>query len=238
MIIDSDIQTLLEMMHKKKIEKDPGLRDMMGYIKKDLNRAITIKDFTEWCHKYPSVLTPLRMLQTHLRFQIIGPNFWTKMTEKRRSHPEMGKYDFLPQLQQRVIAQTKFFINQGNVDIVERKRQSRRGKGPNGDHRDNITRKQSLLVSYFQLSRYSLRQPRAQQVVPVAAKSTDNTEAGPAAVVEKPSLAPRRRRSSLMFGAKPVLIIKSEMPVDVVKGKKSGKTKKKELYKETAMSTK
>lgn len=229
---DSDIQNLLEQMHKKKLEKDPSLREMMGYIRKDLNREITIKDFTEWCQKHPSVLTPLRMLQTHLRFQIIGPNFWSKMTEQRRAHPEMGKYNFLPQLQKRVIKEVRFFLNQGEIDKDERERLKRRGKGPDGDQRDNITRKQSLLVSYFQLSRFSLRKPQTQKVVPVASDSGEVAAAGSAGEVQK-SGAPRRRRSSLLFGAKPVLIIQSEMPVDGRKEKKSGKSKKKEKYKET-----
>lgn len=209
----------------------------MGYIKKDLNRAISIKDFTEWCHKYPSVLTPLRMLQTHLRFQIIGPNFWTKMTEQRRSHPEMGKYDFLPQLQQRVIAQTRLFINQGTVDIAERKRLNRRGRGPDGDQRDNVTRKQSLLVAYFRLNRFSLRQARPQQVVPMGqiAEVGGPGDTGPEG--EKQHIVPRRRRSSVMFGAKPVLVIASEMPVDAAKSKKVGKKRKQDQYKESVAAT-
>ena len=153
-------------MHKKKIERDPALREMMNYVKKDLNRAVSLQEFTKWCQSNPSILTPLRILQIHLRFQIIGPNFWTKMTEQRRAHPEMGAMDYLPKLQKRVIAETKFFINQGLIDKDERRRMSRRGRGPNGDHRDNVTRKQSYLVNYFHLSRYSITRGMPNKVVP------------------------------------------------------------------------
>lgn len=266
-------------MHKKKIERDPALGVMMGYVKKDLNRAVSLPEFTKWCQANPSILTPLRMLQLHLRFQIIGPNFWTHMTEQRRAHPEMGAMDYLPKLQKRVIAETKFFINQGLIDKDERRRMSRRGKGPNGDHRDNVTRKQSFLVNYFQLSRYSIQRGAAGKVVPatpvlhpavaVAAPSSGTASSGsgseksptgagsskdrdrgkesekssppkadstvPAPIVSSAG-APRRRRSSLLFTQRPILLIKSEMPVEIKQKKSSSKKRKKEDYKEAIIT--
>jgi len=268
-------------MHKKKIEKDPALGVMMGYVKKDLNRAVSLPEFTKWCQSNPSILTPLRMLQLHLRFQIIGPNFWTHMTEQRRAHPEMGAMDYLPKLQKRVIAETKFFINQGIIDKDERRRMSRRGKGPDGDHRDNVTRKQSFLVNYFQLSRYSIQRGAAGKVVPAtpvlhpalgsgtapnsSAASGSGSEKAPAtsstkdkdrnkesekseknsppktdAAVPAPAAssvgAPRRRRSSLLFTQRPILLIKSEMPVEIKQKKSSSKKRKKEDYKEAIIA--
>lgn len=252
-------------MHKKKIERDPALGVMMGYVKKDLNRAVSLPEFTKWCQSNPSILTPLRMLQLHLRFQIIGPNFWEAMTEQRRAHPEMGAMDYLPKLQKRVIAETKFFINQGLIDKDERRRMSRRGRGPDGDHRDNTTRKQSFLVNYFQLSRYSIQRGAAGKVVPatpllhpvpgntVAAKpnnASGKSEPLPSGSkkdskeeeelpkpMATPSLAPRRRRSSLLFAQRPNLLIKSEMPVEPKPKKSSSKKKKKEVYQEAVAET-
>ena len=268
-------------MHKKKIERDPALGVMMGYVKKDLNRAVSLPEFTKWCQANPSILTPLRMLQLHLRFQIIGPNFWTQMTEQRRAHPEMGAMDYLPKLQKRVIAETKFFINQGLIDKDERRRMSRRGKGPNGDHRDNVTRKQSFLVNYFQLSRYSIQRGAAGKVVPAtpvlhpglatapnsSAASGSGSEKAPttagstkdkdrnnkesekseknsppkadspvAAPAASSAGAPRRRRSSLLFTQRPILLIKSEMPVEIKQKKSSSKKRKKEDYKEAVIA--
>lgn len=225
-------------MHKKKIDKDPGLTDMMTYLKRDLNRAVTIKDFTQWASKHTSVLSPLRMLQTHLRFQVIGPNFWSRMTEQRRGHPEMGKIDYLPRLQERVIRETKYFLTRGGELTEEMQRLRRRGRGPEGDTRDNIVRKQSLLVKYFALSRYSLRHPGPgpMQVAPEPSKSKKDSadsskqpQVSSSAKAESPGpeieVKPRRRRSSYMI-RRPALVIKAEMPQGVQK-KPSGAIKKK-----------
>jgi ribosomal protein S14 len=231
----------MESMHKKKIEKDPSMQEMMNYIKRDFSRAISLKDFTQWCHKYPSILTPLRMLQTHLRFQVIGPNFWTKMAEQRRAHPEQGRFDYIPQLQKRVIAETKFFLTRGQGTVEEMKRLRRRGRGPEGDTRDNITRKQSVLVKYFNLSRFSLRQPRGVAPAPGTADTPAGVDAGvyatesakgkaePAVPIAPPA---RRRRSSFLL-MRPVLVIKAEMPDAHVHKKSTGKKHKKEVYQES-----
>lgn len=222
-------------MHKKKIEKDPGLQDMMTHLKRDLNRSISIKDFTEWTTKHTSVLSPLRMLQTHLRFQIIGPDFWSKMTEQRRAHPEMGQIDYLPQLQARVIKETRFFLTRGLGNVENMKRLRRRGRGPEGDTRDNVVRKQSLLVKYFGLSRFSLRQPKGPMKVAPEMRTRLHDHRADAhaqqshpAEEEEPPPKPRRRRSSFLM-RRPALLIKAEMPEEVKK-KSTGKRKKKDAY--------
>jgi hypothetical protein len=230
-------------MHKKRIEKDPSMQEMMSYIKRDLSRAISLKEFTEWSHKHPSILTPLRMLQTHLRFQVIGPKFWTKMAEQRRAHPEQGRFDYIPQLQKRVIAETKFFLTRGLGTIAEMKRLRRRGRGPEGDTRDNITRKQSVLVKYFNLSRFSLHQPQAPRVAPApgSVEAADvpagvgpgryHTESAKGKIeAAVPAPAPARRRRSSYLILRPVLVIKAEMPEAHIHKKSRGKKHKKEMY--------
>ena len=238
-------------MHKKKIDRDPALRDMMGYLKRDLNRAIKMEDFTKWAHQHPSVLTPLRMLQTHLRFQIIGPNFWSKMTEQRRAHKEMGKFDYIPELQKRVIHETKLFLHKGEGDLLEKKRLARRGRGPNGDNRDNVIRKQSLLVRYFGLSRFSVSDtrsgggerklaqnkisPEGQQQHKHHHKHHEHTDHEEKEIgnenQNQSTSAPRRRRSSFLLGRRPVLVFKSEMP-DEPQKKATSKRQKKDKYQE------
>ena len=237
-------------MHKKKIDRDPALRDMMGYLKRDLNRAIKMEDFTKWAHQHPSVLTPLRMLQTHLRFQIIGPNFWSKMTEQRRAHKEMGKFDYIPELQKRVIHETKLFLNKGEGDLLEKKRLARRGRGPNGDNRDNVIRKQSLLVRYFGLSRFSVTNTRSgggerglaqNKILPEGQhqqykhhhKHNEHKDYEEKDIEgeRQQTIAPRRRRSSFLLGRRPVLVFKSEMP-DEPQKKSTSKKQKKDKYKE------
>lgn len=189
---------MLELIHKKPIEKDPSLQAMIGYLKKDLPRSFEIKEFTQWSQKNQSILTPLRMLQIHLRYQIIGPSFWEKMAENRRRHPEQGQLDYLPKLQKRVIAENRLFQNQGELDAAERRRLSRRGRGPNGDHRSEVARKESLLVSYFKLSRFSItsKSRNSKQVVPATADSNINS-----------ATRIRKRRSSSFLGAKPKLTV-------------------------------
>ena len=109
--IDTDIKDMFECIHKKKIERDPGLKGMLMQLKRDLNSAVKVKEFTEWAHQNSSILTPLRILQTHLRLKIVGTNFWFKKTEERRSHEERGSYIYIPQLRKRVITETNQFSN-------------------------------------------------------------------------------------------------------------------------------
>ena len=148
--IDTDIKDMFECIHKKKIERDPGLKGMLMQLKRDLNSAVKVKEFTEWAHQNSSILTPLRILQTHLRLKIVGTNFWLKKTEERRSHEERGNYEFIPQLRKRVITETNQFSNKLLDENQDKLRIARHtiNKGLN----NNLDkRKKSILVDYFNL---------------------------------------------------------------------------------------
>mmetsp|Transcript_4703 Transcript_4703/g.7681 ORF Transcript_4703/g.7681 Transcript_4703/m.7681 type:complete len:453 (+) Transcript_4703:91-1449(+) len=205
------VERIFEVMHKKKVEKDAALHDMMLEVKKDLRREINIQEFTEWCHHHPSVLSPLMMLQMHLRDQIIGPRFWQKMTKLRKEHPEQGLWDYLPKLQSRIIEQNEKFKAKGQLEEAERRRKSRRGKGTSGDHRDNVTRKQSLIMSYFAISRnsvlrsvsFSRKKRNKEAMADHEAQEKVEKKAEYDALVNPKARKPRQRRS--FHGKKPDL---------------------------------
>ena len=143
---------MFECIHKKKIERDPGLRGMLMQLKRDLNGAVKVKEFTEWTNQNPSILTPLRILQTHLRLKIVGTNFWLKKTEERRSHEERGSYEFTPQLRKRVITETKIFSDKLLDENQDKLRNARHTINKGLNNNNNLDkRKKSILVDYFNL---------------------------------------------------------------------------------------
>ncbi|KAJ1414477.1 hypothetical protein B484DRAFT_454803 [Ochromonadaceae sp. CCMP2298] len=62
----------------------------------------------------------------------------------------------MTKLQRRVVDQNRAFKSAKDQVEREKRRLSRRGLSPGGDHRGNVTRQESLLVNYFHISRTSL----------------------------------------------------------------------------------
>lgn len=143
------------MMHSKKIDKDPSIANVYAKMRKELGHTLTITDFTKWTAANPFVVAPVMMLQLHIRLQIIGEPFWAKLALQRKEHPEQGKLDYVKHLQTDIVSRNDVFRQRKLAEEIERRRLSRLGKGRMGDGRDNITRKQSLLLDYFNLKKRS-----------------------------------------------------------------------------------
>jgi hypothetical protein len=62
----------------------------------------------------------------------------------------------MTKLQRRVVDQNRAFKSAKDQVEREKRRLSRRGLSPGGDHRGKVTRQESLLVNYFHISRSSL----------------------------------------------------------------------------------
>ena len=181
--IDTDIKDIFECIHKKKIERDPGLKVMLMQLKRDLDGAVKVKEFTEWTNQNSSILTPLRILQTHLRLKIVGTNFWLKKTEERRSHEERGSYNYIPQLRNRVITETKQFSDKLDKEYQDKMRIVRGNKKLTNtndieyNNNTNHTRKKSILLDYFNLN---LPNSSENKIVPEDSLTTEpNSEISP-----------------------------------------------------------
>lgn len=148
---DGDVRELLEMMHCKKVDKDPALTAVYTKMRKELGNAFTIHEFNKWTAANPHVVSPVMMLQLHIRLQIIGETFWSKLALQRKQHPEQGQLDYVKKLQDFVIRKNDIFKEKLAMEEAERRRLSRLGRGRMGDCRDNVTRKQSVLLGYFNM---------------------------------------------------------------------------------------
>jgi hypothetical protein len=152
------------MMHNKKIDKDPSLHAVFTKMKKDLSAHLNINQFTRWTAANPYVTSPIMMLQLHIRLQIIGEPFWSKLTTLRKEHPEQGRLDYVKRLQEHVINENRLFQEkirqekERQIYILKMKR-----KGKLDDGRDNITRKQSVVLEYFNMKRLSQRWSRVHR---------------------------------------------------------------------------
>eukprot|EP01033_Poteriospumella_lacustris_P000138 gene138-88_t len=150
-LFDEDHSELLEMMHCKKIDKDPALTAVYNKMRKELGNAFTIHEFNKWTAANPHVVSPVMMLQLHIRLQIIGETFWSKLALQRKEHPEQGQLDYVKKLQDFVIRKNDIFKEKLAMEEAERRRMSRLGRGRMGDCRNNVTRKQSVLLGYFNM---------------------------------------------------------------------------------------
>lgn len=192
-------------MHKKSVEKDPSLKQLYTKLKSQYPRSIGIYDFVKWTSENPSVLSPLLMLQLHIRLQILGENFWKSYAEDRAENEEQSNPYYLKKLQKFVIDKNNKFKEKKLAVEREKKRLSRIGKGEAGDHRDNVTRKESIFLAYFNLKAISRRRLTSY----IQRDMKNDAEAAKI----------RRRRS---YAKKPKLVKKDKQE----KGNKSKKSKK------------
>jgi hypothetical protein len=152
------------MLHNKKIDKDPSLHAVFNKMKKDLSAHLNIVQFNKWTAANPSVTSPIMMLQLHIRLQIIGEPFWDKLTRARQDHPEQGKLDYVNRLQEFVINENRAFKEKMEHDAAKKqylKKMKKKGKMDDG--RDNITRKQSVVLEFFNMKRLSQRFSRVNR---------------------------------------------------------------------------
>lgn len=139
------------MMHSKKIDKDPALNGVFTKMRKELGNAFTIHEFNKWTAANPHVVSPVMMLQLHIRLQIIGESFWAKLAVERKQHPEQGKLDYIKNLQYTIISRKEAYKERLALKEAEKRRLARLGRGKQGDCRDNVTRKQSVLLGFFNM---------------------------------------------------------------------------------------
>lgn len=151
------------MMHCKKVDRDPALSAVYLRMRKELGNSFTIHEFNKWTAANPHVVTPIMMLQLHIRLQIIGEPFWAKLAVQRKEHPEQGQLDYVKKLQHAVIDKNEAFKERLAIEKAEQRRLARRGLGKMGDYRDNVTRKQSVLLSYFNMKSSDNKQRLGRQ---------------------------------------------------------------------------
>jgi hypothetical protein len=151
------VREILEMIHMKKIDKDPNLNGVFNQLRKDLANKLSMEEFNRWTAQNPSVVAPLKMLQLHIRLQIIGESFWTLKANERMKDPTQSRLSYVKDLQAYIVNKNKAFRDKQDQDEQERRRLSRIGKGRHGGMEGNIKRKESLLLKHFNLKRLSIR---------------------------------------------------------------------------------
>lgn len=159
--IVTDVRNILEVIHRKKVEKNSTLAVLFTKLKNEYPGEINLKDFCKWTAENPFIISPVLILQLHLRRQIIGEKFWAKLTEDRLEDPEMGDLGFIKRLQQNVIGKINEFKRKQEEAEREQERLRKRGRGPGADARDNISRKESKLLGFFHLRQPSKKNLRS-----------------------------------------------------------------------------
>lgn len=91
------------------------------------------------------------ILQLHLCTNIVGTGFWARQSQQRQKDPALAKVAFIKQLEKHVMEKKRQFMERKQAEENERKRLIRLGLGKKGDSRDNVIRKQSVLLGFFNL---------------------------------------------------------------------------------------
>lgn len=162
----TDVKAIMELMLKRKVDKDPALAAIFSKLRKDFPPDITLQEFVRFAAANPSIMHPLEMLQLHLRRKIIGEGFWNKLMADRRCSEEQSKMDYVKKLQANVLVHNEAFRRRELAEDAENKRLSRVGKGTKGDQRENMIRKESRLLSFFGMKKQQSRNTRSKKVVP------------------------------------------------------------------------
>ncbi len=159
------------MLHNRKIDKDPSLNSVFLQMKKELDNKISIHDFNRWTAANPSIVAPLVMLQLHIRLQIIGERFWIRLSNLRKDDAEQGQLDYVKHLQEYVTEKNRIFREKLEAEEAEQRRLSRIGRNvQHYNQKDNIARKESRLLGYFQMK----PSKRVTRVVPEQNVSKEN----------------------------------------------------------------
>eukprot|EP01035_Chromulina_nebulosa_P029635 gene29635-39303_t len=141
----SDARDIIEMLHRRKIDKDPSLATLYGSLAKICpDGYVELSVFSKWAKANLSFSSPLMILQLHLRTNIVGTAFWTRQSQQRQKDPAMAKVAFIKQLEKYVMEKKRQFMERKQAEENERKRLIRLGLGKKGDCRDNVIRKQSV----------------------------------------------------------------------------------------------
>lgn len=96
-------------------------------------------------------MSPLGMLQMYLQGVIIGQRFWERMKEARVNDPDMNDIKYVNKLITTVIDKKKEHHARLKEREEERQRLARLGMGREGDIRDNEQRRQSRVMSFFNM---------------------------------------------------------------------------------------
>lgn len=152
------------MMNKRKVDKDPVLGNYYQAFRKEYPPEVTLQHFLRFTKEHPSITSSLRMLQLHLRRQIIGEKFWAVLTTRRKEAETeaamegeyQGQLSYVKKLAARVVANKAAFHKRLLAEEAERKRLNRIGKGKEGDSREVILKQQSRLMSFFNLKKSRL----------------------------------------------------------------------------------
>jgi hypothetical protein len=140
-----DVRVVLEMLHNKKIDRDPAIFAIFNKMKRDLETKLSIYEFNKWTAANPSVVAPVLMLQLHLRLQIIGESFWSKLSKERSKHVEQSRLDYVHKLQIYVLEKNKLFQSKIMRELEQKKRET------TDKNKENIARKESALLGYFNM---------------------------------------------------------------------------------------
>jgi hypothetical protein len=141
----------------KKIDNDPNLHGVYNQLRKDLSHKLSIEEFNRWTAANPSVTAPLMMLQLHIRLQIIGEQFWVKLSDQRKQDPKQGKLNYVKDLQRQIVAKNKRFREKQQAEEKERHRLLRLEQGRHANSKDHVQRKESILLKHFHLRKMTIR---------------------------------------------------------------------------------
>lgn len=147
---DIDVKVILELMHHRKLETSSTLQALYDNMKKEFEIELSMLEFCKWTAANASVVTPVLMLQLKIRKQIIGENFWLKLTNARKQDSIKGKLEFVSKLRKIVHDKNEKYRQRLVENRINGLRVNSTEKLSAGSQ--NVKRKESFLLKAFNMA--------------------------------------------------------------------------------------
>lgn len=89
-----EITRLICIIHRKSATANPEIRVLINKIKNRYPEMHEL-DFMSCCRELPAIIAPLLAVQFSMRQQLLGENFWKKITVARLQNPIQVTHDFI-----------------------------------------------------------------------------------------------------------------------------------------------
>lgn len=141
------MKEVFEMINRKKMDANPATQAIFTELKEKYPSELSITDICKWTAINSSLLSPILILQIKLRQNIIGEKYWQHQTDLRAADPEKNDIGYIKQL----MGLVKSKIEKSKVQkVAQKEKQAKEAKIGN---RDNIARKQSVLLEAFNMKK-------------------------------------------------------------------------------------
>ena len=146
------IVMLIETVHEKDISQDAKLEDIVNAMCQ-ISRALTCKQFGDFCATNQIALSPLILLQSRLRQKVAGEHFWKECASRRAQKPQQLEMHYIANLHEEIThkkAHYKGGQSKGDKSPGKASKKKKQSKEQTGQAKGGHMAKQNSILAGFQ----------------------------------------------------------------------------------------